>query len=95
MCTARGLQAVLLPAGGADQASAAPHAAPSPAPTRHAGGGDCDYCPLLAIALPAIAAPPSVPPAPPPPAPCTSRTLPARSAPHPCGLGSRGPPTVS
>jgi hypothetical protein len=92
LCTARGLQPVLLPAS----AHAAGHGngeAPAPSPR---GGGDCDYCPLLATALPLAIAPLSVPPAAAPaPALCTSRTSPTREAPHPCGLGSRGPPSVS
>lgn len=61
----------------------------------HGSAGDCDYCPLLATTIPVAVAMPSVPPSPPAPALCTSRTLPVRAQPHPCGLGSRGPPALS
>jgi hypothetical protein len=94
LCTARGLQPVLL----AVSAHGAAHGdVEVPAPTPHgAAGGDCDYCPLLATTLPVAVAPLSVPPAAAPaPALCTSRTSPARGRAHPCGLGSRGPPNVS
>jgi hypothetical protein len=87
LCTARGMESMLLPGGahGRGEAPASPH-----------GAGDCDYCPLLATALPVAVAPLSVPPAAAPsPALCTSLAPPARGEPHPCGLGSRGPPSVS
>ena len=87
LCTARGMEPVLLPGGahGNGEAPASPH-----------GAGDCDYCPLLPTTLPVVVAPLSVPPAlAPSPALCTSHALPTREEPHPCGLGSRGPPSVS
>lgn len=87
LCTARGMELALLPGGahGNGEAPAAPH-----------GAGDCDYCPLLATTIPVVVAPLSVPPSlAPSPALCTSVTAPTREEPHPCGLGSRGPPSVS
>jgi len=98
MCTARGLEAVLLPPAahpatqveghGIGEAPALPHG--------NGNGGDCDYCPLLASAIPVPAAPPAIAPsALPAPALCTSRPSLAHAEPHPCGLGSRGPPTFS
>lgn len=100
LCTVRGLERVALPSaapgasrlatpagrGPAGDAPGAPHGTAS---------GDCDYCPLLATVLPAAVAPVQVPPATPQPALCTSRPSPSRDAPHPCGLGSRGPPSAS
>jgi hypothetical protein len=91
MCTARGLEPVLLPSGtlapathGTGEAPSMPH------------GGDCDYCPLLAAAIPLPVSPGSVPPAvAPSPTLSTSRPSIAHAKPHPCGLGSRGPPSVS
>jgi hypothetical protein len=91
LCTVRGLESVPLPPGahgtthGGDGIPAPPH-----------GSGDCDYCPLLANAIPLAVAPLSMLPAvAQAPALCTSRTSPTREEPHPCGLGSRGPPSVS
>jgi hypothetical protein len=92
MCTARGLESVLLLPG----AHAATTHGTGEAPAMPHGGGDCDYCPLLAAAIPVAVAPLSVPPAvAPSPALCTPRPSIAHAEPHPCGLGSRGPPSVS
>lgn len=91
MCTSRGLQPVLLPAAG--QAATHVDGRAPDAPDRSTG--DCAYCPLLAATMPAAAASLPVPPAALPPALCTFHALPTRAQPHPCGLGSRGPPTIS
>jgi hypothetical protein len=91
LCTARGLESVLLLPGAHGGATHVGGGAPAPS---H-GGGDCDYCPLLAATIPVPVAPPVVPIAAPSPALCTSRPATAHAAPHPCGLGSRGPPSVS
>ncbi len=92
LCTARGMESVLLLPGAHGNATHGGGEAPEPS---H-GGGDCDYCPLLAATIPVAIAPLSVPPAiAPPPALCTSRPVVAHAGPHPCGLGSRGPPSVS
>ena len=80
LCTVQGLRTVLLPA--------------SPAPDPHAGV-DCEYCPLLAAAVAPVVGALSVPPPALPPALCTSPAPVTRTQPHPCGLGSRGPPLVS
>ncbi len=99
LCTVRGLERVALPA--ANDASRG-HAralqlagGDAPASPRGTDDGDCDYCPLLAAAMPVAIAPVQVPPAAPLPALCASRPSPSRDAPHPCGLGSRGPPSAS
>jgi hypothetical protein len=99
LCTMRGLQRVALaPAAGGvthaihDRARATGEA---PAPPHGAADGTCGYCPLLAMAVPVAIAPIAVPPESLPPALCTSRPLPSRGQPHPCGLGSRGPPSTS
>jgi len=86
LCTVQGLRKVLLPAP--LQTPAAPREAPHT-------GADCDYCPLLAAAVAPVVATVVVPPQALPPALCTSPPSIVRSGPHPCGLGSRGPPTVS
>lgn len=88
LCTVQGLRMVLLPAP--------PHQSPAPAPTPdpHAGA-DCEYCPLLAVAVAPVVGALSVPPPALPPVLCTSPASVARTQPHPCGLGSRGPPLVS
>jgi hypothetical protein len=91
MCTARGLQPVLLPSAVHDAAHATGEAPAAP----HGPAGDCDYCPLLVATIPVAVAMHSVPPAALPPALCTFHALPARAQPHPCGLGSRGPPAIS
>src|SRR5690606_29582420 len=80
LCTVQGLRTVLLPA--------------SPTPDPHAGV-DCEYCPLLAAAVAPVVGALTVPPPALPPALCTSPAAVTRSQPHPCGLGSRGPPLVS
>jgi len=85
LCTAQGLRKVLLPA---------PHETPVPSPAPHAGA-DCEYCPLLAAVVAPAVATVAVPPQALPPALCTSPDSTVRSGPHPCGLGSRGPPKVS
>jgi len=99
MCTARGLESIRLPVAAHDLAHDPAHdagAATGEAPAApHGAAGDCDYCPLLAAAIPVTVATHSIPPAALPPALCTFRALPARAQPHPCGLGSRGPPTIS
>ena len=94
MCTARGLESLRLPPSAHGLAHATGEAPSSPH-SPHGSAGDCDYCPLLAATIPVAIATPSIPPAAAPPALCTSRPQPARTQPHPCGLGSRGPPTVS
>ena len=96
MCTARGLESIRLPSTTQVAAHDAVLATGEKAPAApHGSAGDCDYCPLLAATIPVAVATHSVPPAALPPALCTSRTLPARAQPHPCGLGSRGPPAIS
>jgi hypothetical protein len=72
--------------------------APAPEPPSsmpHHGGGDCDYCPLLASMVaakaPALIAPARAMQAAPMPIVATA-TPPQR---HPTGLLSRGPPTHS
>jgi hypothetical protein len=86
LCTMQGLQRVQLPAT---------NDAPRQLPSAPQGSGDCAYCPLLAaVAVPTIVAV-SVPAALPSPALCTSAPAVTRSGPHPCGLGSRGPPIAS
>jgi hypothetical protein len=90
LCTSRGLEAVLIPAN----AHAAEHGAGG-APSSPHGAGDCDYCPLLAASVPVAFVRLAVPPLAAAPALCTARPLPARESPHPCGLGSRGPPAFS
>lgn len=95
MCTARGLESIRLPAATHGIAHDAVHATGEAPAAPHGSVGDCDYCPLLATAIPVVVAMPSVPPGPPAAALCTSRTLPLRAQPHPCGLGSRGPPAIS
>lgn len=96
LCTVRGLERVPPLAGmhGASQDALQP-ASGAPASPHGAGGADCDYCPLLAMAVPVAIAPVAVPHAALPPALCTSPSLPSREQPHPCGLGSRGPPSAS
>lgn len=95
MCTARGLESIRLPSTTQVAAHDAVLATGEAPAAPHGSAGDCDYCPLLAATIPVAVAAHSVPPAALPPALCTSRTLPARAQPHPCGLGSRGPPTIS
>lgn len=96
LCTVRGLERVaLLPAAHGNAHGSLQATGEAPVPPHGAGGADCDYCPLLAMAVPAAIAPATVPPAALPPALCTSRPLPSREQPHPCGLGSRGPPSDS
>lgn len=66
---------------------------PPPAPPSHQGHADCEYCPLLtSLAIPDFrtATPPALPAPAATPAVAIDRPLP--STPHPCGLGSRGPP---
>lgn len=95
MCTARGLESIRLPVAAHDPTyDAVPATGGAPA-APHGAAGDCDYCPLLAAAIPATVATHSIPPAALPPALCTFRALAARAQPHPCGLGSRGPPALS
>jgi hypothetical protein len=91
LCTARGFERVLL-APAARVAALARGEGPA---RPHPAGGDCEYCPLLAAAIPVALAPLSVPPAALPPALCTRSAGPSRAQPHPCGLGSRGPPHFS
>lgn len=86
LCTVQGLRTVLL--------AAPAQQSPAPAPDPHAGA-DCDYCPLLAAAVSPVVGSISVPPPALPPALCTSPASVARTQPHPCGLGSRGPPAIS
>jgi len=95
MCTARGLQPVLLAPGVREAGAIAVTTPAPPPPSPHDAGSDCDYCPLLATALPVALPPPSVPPAALPPALCTPVAQVAHAQPHPCGLGSRGPPPSS
>src|SRR5690606_4974871 len=88
LCTVQGLRTVLLPAS--------PHQSPAPTPVPDPpAGADREYCPLLAGALAPVVAALSVPPPALPPALCTSSIPATRTGPHPCGLGSRGPPTIS
>jgi hypothetical protein len=86
LCTVQGLRKVLLPGP--------PFEAPAPMPNGHAGA-DCEYCPLLAAAVAPVVATVAVPPPALPPALCTSSIPATRTGPHPCGLGSRGPPAIS
>lgn len=88
LCTVQGLRTVLLP-GPPYQTPA-----PAPVPDPHAGV-DCEYCPLLSAAVAPVVGALSVPLPALPPALCTSPAPLARTQPHPCGLGSRGPPLVS
>jgi hypothetical protein len=95
MCTARGLESIRLQASAQGMAHDAMHATGETPAAPRGSAGDCDYCPLLAAAMPVAVATHSIPPAALPPALCTFPALPTRAQPHPCGLGSRGPPTVS
>ncbi len=95
MCTARGLESIRLPASTRGMAHDAVHATGEAPAAPRGSAGDCDYCPLLAAAIPVAVATHAIPPAALPPALCTFPALAARAQPHPCGLGSRGPPTVS
>jgi hypothetical protein len=94
LCTASGLQYVGLElAGGERSAPGVSHDAGIgvPAPSGHSDP-DCAYCPLLAglalvvacMALALTHGPGS--------GLCTWHHVLARKPPHPCGLGSRGPP---
>jgi hypothetical protein len=92
LCTASGLQHVEL-AGIAPSVVAASHDAGTglPAPGGHSDR-DCAYCPLLAglalvVACMALALTHG-----PGFGLCTWHHVLARKPPHPCGLGSRGPP---
>jgi hypothetical protein len=89
LCTMQGLRSVLLPA------TTPAHDPSGPWPPAPPGSDDCAYCPLLATAIVPIAAALSVSPVAPPPVLCTSIPAVMRSGPHPCGLGSRGPPLAS
>lgn len=68
---------------------------PLPSPPAPHASGDCAYCPLLAATTVPPVAVLSGPPASLPPALCTSLASETPAAPHPCGLGSRGPPLAS
>lgn len=81
LCTMTGLKYVEVPASD-----------PAPQPHKPLHGEDCAYCPLLtavavfalwlALGWPTLVT-----------VPIASRALaPRRKNPHPCGLGSRGPP---
>lgn len=90
------------PHGSAHAAHQASHPTPGstphdPAPTTpsHHGDADCEYCPLLtSLAIPMLRmAVLSAPPAPTGTS-APTRQLPLPREPHPCGLGSRGPPVT-
>jgi Protein of unknown function (DUF2946). len=66
-----------------------------PAPASPQATGDCAYCPLLAATIAPSVAAPTVPPTALPTALCTSTAVDVPAQPHPCGLGSRGPPLAS
>ena len=70
-------------------------ASPALPPLPQEKSGDCAYCPLLATTVTPSVAALSVPPIALPPALCTSNFEITRATPHPCGLGSRGPPLAS
>ena len=80
LCTMTGLKLVKLDPGAAQE---------------H-GGGDCAYCPLLAATVTPGVAPLFAPTAPLHDlAPSPRAPLARLAAPHPCGLGSRGPPLTA
>ena len=90
MCTAAGLEHAALPVT-RDPAAAVDQGG-TPAAPHH--GDDCAYCPLLASVVFALATLALVLPQHLPSCLCTWHRVAARAIPHPCGLGSRGPPVA-
>lgn len=92
MCTSAGLRladpAALLHA--AHRGDGAPDA-----PVHPHQDADCAYCPLLASLAVALFLAIALRDAPARAAPAAPRASPPRSRSHPCGLGSRGPPSPS
>lgn len=94
MCTSTGM-AMSNPVAVSSAHALSSHDMPAPTPSRGHFGMDCDYCPLLAglvvLAVCMLLALVQLALAPRPPRAATA----VFATPHPCGLGSRGPPLAA